>query len=169
MEIHISLSYLLKAIEWGGETCNRRGFSCSKKKKNAKWAGCVFITHTVHTYRLQMSESKDEHSSLCLGGCSCFAWYLGCYLGKATAAGTHWSYLAELERGKVSQHRAHLLPHSLSQSLSPGLPEETCLTATLLQTACVPEFMMATYWRPFMLKVILSFPVWLYVWQVVIH
>lgn len=48
-----------------------------------------------------------------------------------------------------------ILHHTVPQ---PRPPEETRLTAALLQTACVPEFMMATYRRPFTLKVILSFP-----------
>ena len=48
-----------------------------------------------------------------------------------------------------------ILHHTVPQ---PWPPEETRLTAALLQTACVPEFMMATYRRPFTLKVILSFP-----------
>lgn len=65
-----------------------------------------------------------------------------------------------LSRGIREPRSAVAEPCSPSHmlSLSPSLPGETSLTAAQRQTACVPEFMMATYRRPFTLKVILSFP-----------
>lgn len=60
--------------------------------------------------------------------CTCSTWYLGYYLGEATAASTLWLYLER--QGQPTQSRSPILHHTAPQPRSPGGNTPDCCATT---------------------------------------